>query len=113
MFGLVGTEGNRVGRVRPVTITGEVSLLWHDRDPYRGDVLLLTLDLDPAQAGAAPDTFEIEGPLALRLGDGALVEGMRVRVECRAETVEVVSPETGETSDEERPVVLDVVVLAA
>lgn len=92
------------------SITGEVSLLWQDVDPYAGDVILMTLDPDePLQM----DTFEIRGDLALRLKDGALEEGMRVRVDCRAETVEVVNLETGETSDEDRAVVVDVVVLGA
>ena len=38
---------------------------------------------------------------------------MRVRVDCRAETIEVVNVENGETSDEDRAVVVDVVVLDA
>ncbi len=91
-----------------LSITGEVSLLWQETDPYRGEVLLVSLDTDvPLQ----PNTFEIEGDLAERLKDGVLGEGMRVRVECRAETIEMVNAETGETSDEERPVVVDLVVL--
>lgn len=91
-----------------VSITGEVSLLWQDLDRYQGDVLLLSLDTDePLQ----PNTFEIAGDLARRLKDGVLAEGMRVRVDCRSEIVEVVNVENGETSDEERPVVVDVVVL--
>ncbi len=40
------------------------------------------------------NTFEIAGELAARLKDG-LEEGMRVRVRCRAETIEVVNLETG------------------
>jgi hypothetical protein len=36
---------------------------------------------------------------------------MRVRVDLRSETVEVVNQETGETEDRARPVVVDVVVL--
>ncbi|MDX6554537.1 MAG: hypothetical protein QOD86_732 [Miltoncostaeaceae bacterium] len=91
-----------------VSITGEVSLLWQDIDPYQGDVLLMSLDTD---VPLAPNTFEIAGPLAERLKDGVLAEGMRVRVECRSETVEVVNVENGETSDEERPVVVDIVLL--
>lgn len=91
-----------------LSITGEVSLLWQETDPYRGEVLLVSLDTDvPLQ----PNTFEIEGALATRLKDGVLAEGMRVRVDCRAETIEMVNAETGETSDEERPVVIDLVVL--
>jgi hypothetical protein len=90
------------------SITGEVSLLWQEVDPYRGDVILMSLDTDdPLRL----NTFEIRGELAGRLKDGALAEGMRVRVDCRAETVEVVNLETGETSDETSAVVVDVVVL--
>ena len=92
------------------SITGEISLLWQDVDPYRGDVILLSLDTDePLRL----NTFEIRGDLAARLKDGALEEGMRVRIDCRAETVEVVNLETGETSDEVSAVVVDVVVLGA
>jgi hypothetical protein len=94
--------------VATVSITGEVSLLWQDLDRYQGDVLLMSLDTD---VPLAPNTFEIAGPLAERLKDGVLAEGMRVRVECRSETIEVVNLENGETSDEERPVVVDVVLL--
>jgi hypothetical protein len=92
------------------SITGEISLLWQDVDPYEGDVLLLSLDTDEP---LRMNTFEIRGELAGRLKDGVLEEGMRVRVDCRAETVEVVNLETGETSDEETAIVLDVVVLGA
>ena len=91
------------------SITGEISLLWQDVDPYDGDVILMSLDTDEP---LRMNTFEIRGELAGRLKDGALEEGMRVRVDCRAETVEVVNVETGETSDEESAVVVDVVVLA-
>jgi hypothetical protein len=90
------------------SITGEISLLWQDADPYRGDVILMSLDTDEPMR---LNTFEIHGELAVRLKDGALAEGMRVRVDCRAETVEVVNLETGETTDEESAVVVDVVVL--
>jgi hypothetical protein len=90
------------------SITGEISLLWQDVDPHEGDVLLITLDTDEP---LRMDTFEIRGDLALRLKDGVLEEGMRVRVDCRAETVEIVNLENGETSDEDRAVVLDVTVL--
>jgi hypothetical protein len=88
-------------------ITGEIRLLFHEVDDYGGDVLLLSLDTDEP---SALDTFEIRGPLAARLG-AALAEGMRVRVDCVPETVEMVSQETGETSDATRAVVVDVVVL--
>lgn len=91
------------------SITGEISLLWQDVDPYAGDVLLMTLDTDEPMR---MNTFEISGELAARLKDGVLEEGMRVRVECRAETIEMVNLENGETSDEARAVVTDVVVLA-
>lgn len=90
------------------SITGEISLLWQDVDRYQGDVLLMSLDTDePLRI----NTFEIRGELAARLKDGVLEEGMRVVVHCRAETVEVVNLENGETSDEDRPVVLDIVIL--
>jgi hypothetical protein len=92
------------------SITGEISLLWQDVDPYDGDVILMSLDTDEPMR---VNTFEIRGELAARLKDGALEEGMRVRVDCRAETVEVVNAETGETSDEQSAVVLDVVVLGS
>lgn len=90
------------------SITGEISLLWQDVDRYRGDVILMSLDTDEP---LRMNTFEIRGELAGRLKDGVLEEGMRVRVRCRAETIEVVNVETGETSDEESAVVVDVVVL--
>jgi hypothetical protein len=92
------------------TIIGEVSLLWQDVDAYAGDVLLMTLDTDEPMR---MNTFEITGDLALRLKDGVIEEGMRVRVECRAETIEMVNLENGETSDEHRSVVVDVEVLDA
>lgn len=90
------------------SVTGEITLLWEDEDPYRGRVILMTLDTDEPMR---LDTFEIRGEVAGRLAGGALAEGMRVRVDCRDETVEVVNLENGETSDEARAVVLDVVVL--
>ena len=90
------------------SITGEISLLWQDVDPYAGDVILMSLDTDePLQL----DTFEIRGPLAVRLKDGVLEEGMRVRVHCRTEIIEMINVENGETTDEDRAQVLDVVVL--
>ncbi len=91
-----------------VSITGEISLLWRDVDPYDGDVILFSLDTDET---LALNTFEIRGPLASRYPDGALEEGMRVRVDCGSDTIEVVNVETGETSDEPTAVVVDVVVL--
>jgi len=95
---------------RERSVTGRISLLWRDVHPYEGPVLLLTLDPDDPRDQS---TFEVRGPLADRLGEGALDEGMRVRVDCRSETVELVNVENGETSDEERAVVVDVVVLGA
>jgi hypothetical protein len=92
------------------SITGEISLLWQDVDPYHGDVLLMSLDTDEPMR---MNTFEIAGELAVRLKDGVLEEGMRVRVECRRETIEVINVENGETSDEDRALVVDVVVLEA
>jgi hypothetical protein len=92
------------------SIDGEISLLWQDVDPYQGDVILMSLDTDEP---LRMNTFEISGELAARLKDGVLEEGMRVRVHCRAETIEVVNVETGETSDEDVPVVVDVTVLRA
>jgi hypothetical protein len=91
-----------------VSITGEISLLYEEVDRYGVDVILLTLDPDELLAF---NTFEVRGEVAARLKDGVLAEGMRVRVDCRAETVEVVNLENGETYDEVRPVVVDVVVL--
>ena len=90
------------------SIDGEISLLWQDVDAYRGDVILMSLDTDEP---LRMNTFEISGELAARLKDGVLEEGMRVRVRCRAETIEVVNLETGETSDGDVPVVVDVTVL--
>lgn len=90
------------------SITGEISLLWEDVDPYQGPVILMTLDTDEP---LCLDTFEIRGEVAGRLAAGVLEEGMRVRVECRSETIEMVNLENGETSDEVRAVVMDVVVL--
>lgn len=92
------------------SITGEISLLWQEVDPYRGDVILMTLDTDEP---LVIDTFEILGPLAVRLKDGVIEEGMRVRVECRSETIEMINVENGETTDEDRALVVDVVVLDA
>ncbi len=90
-----------------VSITGEISLLWRDADPYGGEVLLVSLDTDEL---LAMNTFEISGSLAESL-TSVLEEGLRVRVDCRSETVEVVNIDTGETSDKDQPVVVDLVVL--
>jgi hypothetical protein len=90
-----------------VPITGEISVLWRDVHRYDGDVLLISLDTDEP---LAQNAFEIRGALAQRLG-GVLQEGMRVSVHWRAEVIEVVNQETGETSDEAHAVVVDVRVL--
>jgi len=91
-----------------VSITGEIALLWQDVDPYEGDVILITLDTDET---LAMNTFELRGDVAQRCKDGVLEEGMRVRVECRSDVVEIVNLDTGSTSDEDVSVVVDVVVL--
>ncbi len=91
-----------------VSITGEISLLWRDVDPYHGDVILLTLDTDQP---LVMDTFELKGDLARRFPEGTLDEGDRVQIDCTSDTIEVVSPETGETFDEQVAVVADVRVL--
>jgi hypothetical protein len=91
----------------PVAISGEISLLWEDVHPYHGDVILLNIVPDQM---LTMDTFELRGDLAARLKDGILQEGMRVQILCETDTVEVVNHETGETSDAERPVVIDVIV---
>jgi hypothetical protein len=91
-----------------VAISGEISLLWQDVDPYHGDVILLNIIPDDM---LWIDTFELRGPIAERFKDGVLEEGMRIEIHCETDTIEVVNRDTGETSDEERPVVVDVVVL--
>ncbi|MEW6581639.1 MAG: hypothetical protein AB1416_02630 [Actinomycetota bacterium] len=90
------------------SISGEVTLLYRHVDRYGGDVVLLTLDTDEL---LALNTFEVRGELASRLSPGVLDEGMRVRIDCRSETVEMVNIENGETHDREWPVVVDVVIL--
>lgn len=90
------------------SITGEISLLWQEVDPYEGDVILMSLDTDEPMR---LNTFEIRGPLAVRLKDGVLEEGMRVRVDCRTEVIEMINVENGDTTDENRALVVDVVVL--
>ncbi len=91
-----------------VSIIGEVSLLWRDTDRYDGDVVLFSLDTDEP---LALNTFEVAGALATLAEKRGVEEGVRVRVDCRWETVEVVNVDTGETSDGARAVVIDVVVL--
>src|SRR5262245_47583906 len=82
-----GPEDRVAAVARERSVTGLISLLWRDVDPYEGPVVLLTLDADDPRDQS---TFEVRGALAGRLGEGALQEGMRVRVDCRSETVEVV-----------------------
>ncbi len=93
-----------------VSITGEIALLWQDVDPYEGDVILLTLDTDET---LAMNTFELRGDLAQRFKDGVLEEGMRIRVDCRSDVVEIINFDTGDTSDEDVAVVVDVAILPA
>lgn len=93
-----------------VSITGEIALLWQDVDPYAGVVLLINLDTDEP---LSMNTFELRGDLATRYKDGALEEGMRVRVDCRRDVMEVVNVETGETADEDMAVVVDLTILEA
>lgn|GEM_PF-474821 len=93
-----------------VAFTGEISMLWHTVDRYRGNVIQFTIDPDQM---LDMDTFELTGELADRYIDGVLAEGMRVRIECIIDTIEVVNFDTGETSDEDRPVVTDVMVLGS
>ena len=93
---------------QPVSITGEISLLWRDVDPYHGDVILLTLDTDET---LAMNTFELKGDLARRFPEGSMEEGDRVCIECVPDTIEVINQETGETSDEQVAVVADVRIL--
>ena len=91
-----------------ISISGEISLLFEAVDSQGRDVLLITIDPDEVLAF---NTFEVHGDIAARLAGGALQEGLRIRVDCRSETIEMIDPGTGDTFDEERPEVLDVVVL--
>lgn len=93
---------------RTVSIEGEIMLLWQEVHPYEGDVILLSLDTDEM---LAMNTFELRGDLAARFKDGALEEGMRVRVDCRADVIEMVNVENGETTDEDLAVVVGLEVL--
>ena len=81
--------------------------MFEDEHPYRGRLLLITLDTEiPLEL----NTFEVEGELADRMVD-VLEEGQIVRIDCRGDLQEVVSPETLETSDKTVAIVLDIVVL--
>ena len=82
-------------------------MMFEDVHPYRGRLLLITLDTDiPLEL----NTFEVEGELAERMSD-VLEEGQVVRIDCRGDWQEVVSPESLETSDKTVATVLDIVVL--
>ena len=81
--------------------------MFEDEHPYRGRLLLITLDTEiPLEL----NTFEVEGELADRMVD-VLEEGQIVRIDCRGDIQEVVSPESLETSDKTVATVLDIVVL--
>lgn len=82
-------------------------MMFEDQHPYRGRLLLITLDTEiPLEL----NTFEVEGDLADRMAD-VLEEGQIVRIDCRGDIQEVVSPESLETSDKTVATVLDIVVL--
>ena len=81
--------------------------MFEDHHPYRGRVLLITLDTEvPLEL----NTFEVTGDLADRMVD-VLEEGQIVRIDCRGDLQEVVSPETLETSDKTVATVLHIEVL--
>lgn len=81
--------------------------MFEDQHPYRGRVLLITLDTEvPLEL----NTFEVTGDLANRMVH-VLEEGQIVRIDCRGDTQEVVSPESLETSDKTVAIVLDIVVI--
>jgi len=81
--------------------------MFEDQHPYRGRILLITLDTEiPLEL----NTFEVTGELADRMVD-VLEEGQIVRLDCRGDIQEVVSPESLETSDKTVAIVLDIVVL--
>ncbi len=82
-------------------------MLFDDEHPYRGRTLLITLNTEIA---LELNTFEVHGDLADRLAD-LLEEGQVVRIECRGDIQEVVSPESIETSEKIVATVLDIVVL--
>ena len=81
--------------------------MFEDQHPYRGRILLITLDTEiPLEL----NTFEVTGELADRMVD-VLEEGQIVRLDCRGDIQEVVSPESLETSDKTVAIVLDIAVL--
>ena len=70
-------------------------MMFEDVHPYRGRLLLITLDTEiPLEL----NTFEVEGELGDRMST-VLEEGQVVRIDCRGDWQEVVSPESLETSD--------------
>jgi hypothetical protein len=82
-------------------------MLFEDEHRYRGRLLLITLDTDiPLEL----NTFEVEGALAEQLAS-VLEEGQIVRIDCRGDIQEVVSPESIETSDKTVATVLHIEVL--
>jgi hypothetical protein len=89
------------------SFTGEIAMMFEDEDRYRGRLLLITLDTDiPLEL----NTFEVEGALAEQLAP-VLEEGQVVRIDCRGDIQEVVSPESLETSDKTVATVLHIEVL--
>lgn len=81
--------------------------MFEDDDRYRGRLLLITLDTDiPLEL----NTFEVEGDLAAELSD-VLEEGQTVRIDCRGDWAEVVSPEGIETAEKTVATVLHVEVI--
>lgn len=89
------------------SFTGEIAMLFEDDHRYRGRLLLITLDTDvPLEL----NTFEVEGDLAEAMST-VLEEGQVVRIDCRGDWAEVVSPESIETSDKTVATVLHIEVL--
>jgi hypothetical protein len=82
-------------------------MLFEDEHRYRGRLLLITLDTEiPLEL----NTFEVEGALAEQFAP-LLEEGQIVRIDCRGDIQEVVSPESIETSDKTVATVLHIEVL--
>ncbi|MSO45124.1 MAG: hypothetical protein EXQ74_07475 [Thermoleophilia bacterium] len=91
-----------------LSFTGEIVMLFEDDHPYRGRSLLITLDTEiPLER----NTFEVTGELADRYAD-VIEEGQVVRIDCRGDTQEVVSPESLETTDKIVATVLGIEVLS-
>jgi hypothetical protein len=94
-------------QARHRSFTGEIAMMFEDEHPYRGRTLLITLDTEiPLEL----NTFEVTGELADRMVD-VLEEGQIVRIDCRGDIQEVVSPESLETSDKTVATVLDIAVI--